>query len=123
MQGGQISPLFHEGGQEDQVINLAILPRWVACFQAVEAKLVWGGPFRKQAWEMVGGVVGQIGVGEMRCKRYKWFFLCRIAGPLPISSFALSVRRQTGRSFCLRGMCRRTSRMSSGALWLGVPSG
>ena len=40
MQGGQISPLFHEGGQDGQLINLSILPRRVAGFQAGEAKLV-----------------------------------------------------------------------------------
>jgi hypothetical protein len=31
--------LFHEGAQDVQLINLSILPRWVAGFQA-EAKLV-----------------------------------------------------------------------------------
>jgi hypothetical protein len=31
-QDGQISPLFHEDGQDVQVINLAILPRWEAGF-------------------------------------------------------------------------------------------
>ena len=75
---------------------------------------------------MVGGMVGQIEVREMRRKRYK--------SPSPVldrrsfadrSGFALSVRRQTGRSFCLRGTCWRTTRMSSGVrvLWPGVASG
>jgi hypothetical protein len=32
VQGGQISPLFHEDGQDVQVINLTILPPWVASF-------------------------------------------------------------------------------------------
>jgi hypothetical protein len=40
VQGCQISPLFHEGAQNIQLINLVILPRWVAGFQAAEAKLV-----------------------------------------------------------------------------------
>jgi hypothetical protein len=31
--------LFHEGAQDIQLINLAILPWWVAGFQAAEAKL------------------------------------------------------------------------------------
>ena len=39
-QGGQISSLFHEGAQDVQLINLSILPRWMAGFQAAEAKLV-----------------------------------------------------------------------------------
>jgi hypothetical protein len=32
VQGGQISRLFHEDGQDVQVINLSILPPWVARF-------------------------------------------------------------------------------------------
>jgi hypothetical protein len=35
----QISPLFHEGAQDVQLINLSILP-WMAGFRAAEAKLV-----------------------------------------------------------------------------------
>jgi hypothetical protein len=37
---GQISPLFHEGAQDVQLINLSILPPWVAGFRAAETKLV-----------------------------------------------------------------------------------
>jgi hypothetical protein len=36
----QISPLFHEGAQDVQLINLSILPPWVAGFRAAETKLV-----------------------------------------------------------------------------------
>ena len=50
-QGGQISPLFHEGGQDGQVINLALLPRWVAGFQAAEAKLVLVGLLQRFRFE------------------------------------------------------------------------
>jgi hypothetical protein len=54
-QGDQISPLFHEGAQDVQLINLSILPRWVAGFQAAEAKLVWGGSFWRRALGLVCG--------------------------------------------------------------------
>jgi len=36
----QISPLFLEGAQDVQFINLSILPPWVTGFRAGEAKLV-----------------------------------------------------------------------------------
>jgi hypothetical protein len=36
----QISPLFHEGAQGVQLINLSILPPWGAVFRAAETKLV-----------------------------------------------------------------------------------
>jgi hypothetical protein len=63
-QDGQISRLFHEDGQDVQVINLDILPRWVAGVQAAEVRHV------SRAARFVG-MAGQIKVREMRRKRYK----------------------------------------------------
>jgi hypothetical protein len=60
--------LFQEDGQDVQLINLSILPPWVAGFRAaetnegLEAARFGAGRLR---------MVGQIEVGEMRRKRYK----------------------------------------------------
>jgi hypothetical protein len=62
--GDPLSPLFHEGAQNLKLINLSILPRWVAGFQAAEAKLV-------SRAARFGGMAGQIKVREMRHRRYK----------------------------------------------------
>ena len=75
MQGGQISPLFHEGGQDGQLINLSILPRWVAGFQVggrswSRGQLVLEAVFG-DGWGVDLGMAGQIKVREMRRKRYK----------------------------------------------------
>ena len=40
-EGDQISPLFHEGAQN---FNLIILPQWVTCFLAAEARPTSGDP-------------------------------------------------------------------------------
>jgi hypothetical protein len=51
-QGDQISPLFHEGAQNFKLINLSILPRWVAGFSGV--RVLWLG--MALGWRPVGGV-------------------------------------------------------------------
>jgi hypothetical protein len=124
-QGDPISPLFHEGAQDVQLINLSILPLggWLV-FRL--RKRSWSGAarFGGRLWGG-GGMVAQIEVREMRRKRYKSPSLVLDRRSFADrSGFAPSVRRQTGRSFCLRGTCWRTSRMSSGVrvLWLGVAS-
>jgi hypothetical protein len=56
-QGDQISPLFDEGAQNFKPINLSILPRWVAGFQAAEAKLVSrAARFGGRLWGWFGGI-------------------------------------------------------------------
>jgi hypothetical protein len=70
-EGDQISPLFHEGAQDVQLINLSILPPWVADFRAAETKLVSRRLVLEPGFEDGGGMVGQIKVREMRRKRYK----------------------------------------------------
>jgi hypothetical protein len=67
----QISPLFHEGAQDAQLINLSILPPWVAGFRAAETKLVSMRPVVEPDFEDGGGMVGQIRVREIRRKRYE----------------------------------------------------
>jgi hypothetical protein len=65
VQGGQISPLFHEGAQDIQLINLTILPRWVGGFQAAEAKLVSRRLVLDAViWEMAGDGVPNSRVGN-----------------------------------------------------------
>jgi hypothetical protein len=80
-QGDQISPLFHEDGQDDQLINLSILPRWVAGFQAAKAR-------------------------EMRRKRYKSRSYCAGSPVLCRSGLFCSADAVTnGTVFCLPGAC------------------
>jgi hypothetical protein len=69
-EGDQISPLFHEGAQDVQLINLSILPPWVADFRAAKTKLVSRRLVLEPGFEDGGGV-GQIKVREMRRERYK----------------------------------------------------
>jgi hypothetical protein len=68
VQGSRISPLFHEGAQDIQLINLIILPRWVAGFEGAEAKLVSMRLVLEAV--VVWMVAGQIRVCEMRHKRH-----------------------------------------------------
>jgi hypothetical protein len=60
-EGDQISPLFHEGAQN---FNLIILPQWVTCFLAAEARPTSGDPVLEAVIGVSRGMVGQIHVRE-----------------------------------------------------------
>jgi hypothetical protein len=116
----QISPLFLEGAQDVQFINLSILPPWVTGFGLRRRSWSRCGSFWSRTLRLVG--VGQIKVREMRRKRYKSPLMCWIADPLPIGTVLL---RRSGDKRGRRRTCWRTSRLSSGVrvLWLGMASG
>ena len=56
-QDDQISPLFHEGAQDVQLINLSILPPWVAGFRGC------GGEAGLEAARFGAGLWGWLGDG------------------------------------------------------------
>jgi hypothetical protein len=129
VQGGQISPLFHEGAQDIQLINLAILPRWVGGFQAAEAKLV----SRRVVLEAViwgDGAGWRTKFAGGKCAlsalcAISPLLMCWIAGRLPIGTVLFCRCGDERDILCLRGACWRMSRMSSDGrvLWLGMASG
>ena len=78
--------MFHEDGQDVQVINLSILPPWVAGFRVVETKLVSCCSFWRPALVLVWGMVGQFKCAESAISP---LLLCWIAGPSPIGEVLL----------------------------------
>ena len=78
--------MFHEDGQDVQVINLSILPPWVAGFRVVETKLVSCCSFWRPALGLVWGMVGQFKCAESAISP---LLLCWIAGPSPIGEVLL----------------------------------
>jgi hypothetical protein len=125
VQGGQISPLFHEDGQDAQVINLTILPRGGWCPGCGGEAGLAGGSFQRRALEMVGGMAGQIKVPEMRRKRYNSPSHVLIAGPSPIGVVLLRRCGDERDGLLPTRYVFGTSRMSSGLRvpWLGIAAG
>ena len=116
----QISPLFLEGAQDVQFINLSILPPWVTGFGLRRRSWSRCGSFWSGTLRMVG--VGQIKVREMRRKRYKSPLMCWIADPLPIGTVLLrrsGDKRDDDARVGERPVCRPAS-VSSGLGWCPV---
>jgi hypothetical protein len=62
-----MSPLFHEGAQDIQLINLAILPRWLVVFSLRRRSWSRGGSF----WRTSFGAMARDGGPNSRPNAHK----------------------------------------------------